>query len=96
MAGGPRDPFTTHRFLEALESSLRSVGTGTGWQPRYLVVRAGGQVIAVAPLYVKEATARASMSSTTTGPMPMSRRADDITPSCRWRCRSPRPRAGGF
>ena len=50
--GRPNDPFTTYRFLNALETS-RSVGTGTGWQPRYLVVRAGGQIIAVAPLYAK-------------------------------------------
>ena len=52
-AGGrPADPFTTHRFLSALETS-RSVGTGTGWAPRHLVARAGGAVIAVAPLYAK-------------------------------------------
>jgi uncharacterized protein len=51
--GGPQlDPFTTHRFLNALEES-GSVGTGTGWQPRYLLVRAEGQVIAAAPLYAK-------------------------------------------
>jgi predicted N-acyltransferase len=53
MEGGrPFDPFTTHRFLKALEDS-RSVGTGSGWQPRYLVARDGGMVIAVAPLYAK-------------------------------------------
>jgi hypothetical protein len=39
--GRPRDPFTTHRFLKALEDS-RSVGTGTGWQPRHLVAERGG------------------------------------------------------
>ena len=50
--GRPRDPFTTHRFLEALEDS-GSVGTGTGWQPRYLVAREAGEVFAVAPLYAK-------------------------------------------
>jgi hypothetical protein len=53
--GRPADPFTTHRFLKALEDS-RSVGTGTGWQPRHLIVRqggAGGHVIAVAPIYAK-------------------------------------------
>ena len=50
--GRPFDPFTTHRFLSALEQS-RSVGTGTGWSPRHLVARAEGQVIAVAPLYAK-------------------------------------------
>jgi predicted N-acyltransferase len=46
------DPFTTYRFLKALEDS-GSVGPGTGWEPRYLVVKEGEQVIAVAPLYAK-------------------------------------------
>jgi predicted N-acyltransferase len=50
--GRPADPFTTHRFLSALEIS-DSVGPGTGWLPRPLVARAGGQIVAVAPLYVK-------------------------------------------
>ncbi len=50
--GRPVDPFTTYRFLRALEDS-GSVGTGTGWQPRHLVARADGQVIAVAPMYAK-------------------------------------------
>ena len=50
--GRPVDPFTTHRFLKALEDS-RSVGTGTGWQPRHLVARQNGTVIAVAPAYAK-------------------------------------------
>ncbi|MCR8724863.1 GNAT family N-acetyltransferase [Frigidibacter sp. ROC022] len=50
--GRPDDPFTTYRFLAALEES-RSVGEGTGWMPRLLTVRAGGQVVAVAPSYLK-------------------------------------------
>ncbi|AVO38867.1 GNAT family N-acetyltransferase [Pukyongiella litopenaei] len=50
--GRPRDPFTTHRFLKALEES-GSVGPGTGWQPQYLVARLDGMVIACAPLYAK-------------------------------------------
>ncbi len=50
--GRPFDPFTTHRFLRALEAS-GSVGPGTGWQPQYLAVRAGGEVIGAAPLYAK-------------------------------------------
>jgi predicted N-acyltransferase len=48
----PVDPFTTHRFLKALEDS-GSVGPGTGWQPQYLTAHAGGETIAVAPLYAK-------------------------------------------
>lgn len=56
-AGAPKgaqapDPFTTYRFLKALEAS-RSVGTGTGWHPQYLAARKDGQVIAVAPMYAK-------------------------------------------
>ena len=50
--GRPADPFTTHRFLLALEES-GSVGPGTGWQPAYLVAEAAGGTIAVAPLYAK-------------------------------------------
>ncbi len=48
----PNDPFTTHRFLKALEDS-GSIGPGTGWQPQYLTARAEGQIIGVAPLYAK-------------------------------------------
>ncbi|WP_108259585.1 GNAT family N-acetyltransferase [Mangrovicoccus ximenensis] len=50
--GPPLDPFTTHRFLKALEDS-RSVGGRSGWQPRYLVVRHGTETVACAPLYAK-------------------------------------------
>ena len=53
LAGGrATDPFTTHRFLLALEQS-GSVGPGTGWQAQYMTVRKDGQVIACAPLYAK-------------------------------------------
>ncbi len=51
-AGRAIDPFTTYRFLRALEDS-GSVGTSTGWDPRYLAARQDGQLIAVAPLYGK-------------------------------------------
>ena len=50
--GRANDPFTTHRFLSALEDS-GSVGPGTGWQPHYLTAHTGGTIIACAPLYVK-------------------------------------------
>ncbi len=50
--GPPLDPFTTHRFLKALEDS-RSVGGRSGWQPRYLAVRHGAETVACAPLYAK-------------------------------------------
>ena len=48
----PNDPFTTYRFLKALEDS-NSVGPGTGWQPQYLHATLSGQTIAVAPMYAK-------------------------------------------
>jgi predicted N-acyltransferase len=51
-SGRPQDPFTTHRFLAALEAS-GSVGRNTGWGPRHLVARQAGQTIAVMPLYAK-------------------------------------------
>ncbi|MBK1634918.1 GNAT family N-acetyltransferase [Rhodovulum adriaticum] len=52
QGGPPDDPFTTHRFLKALEDS-GSVGVGTGWEPHYLTARQGGVLIGVAPLYAK-------------------------------------------
>lgn len=52
QGGHPFDPFTTHRFLLALETSS-SVGAGTGWDPHHLVARKDGQIIAAAPMYVK-------------------------------------------
>ncbi len=48
----PRDPFTTHRFLSALDRS-RSTGKGTGWTTRPLVVTEDGTPVAAMPLYVK-------------------------------------------
>ena len=45
-------PFLSHRFLLALETS-GSVGPGTGWRPAHLAARAGDRVLGVAPLYLK-------------------------------------------
>ncbi|MGR3617555.1 MAG: GNAT family N-acetyltransferase [Paracoccaceae bacterium] len=50
--GRPIDPFTTYRFLHALEAS-GSVGPGTGWQPQYLSAHLNGQIIGCAPTFVK-------------------------------------------
>ena len=50
--GRPRDPFTTHRFLSALDRS-RSTGKGSGWTTRPLVALEDGQPVAAMPLYVK-------------------------------------------
>ncbi|SOC14006.1 GNAT family N-acetyltransferase [Rhodobacter maris] len=48
----PFDPFARHRFLAALEAS-GSVGPGTGWSPQHLTASIDGQLLAVAPLYLK-------------------------------------------
>lgn len=50
--GRPIDPFTTYRFLNALEQS-GSVGPGTGWQPQYLTAYMDGMLIGCAPMYAK-------------------------------------------
>ena len=47
----PIDPFTTHRFLAALDRS-GSTGQGTGWLPRPLVLNDPAPVAAL-PIYVK-------------------------------------------
>jgi len=50
--GRPIDPFTTHRFLTALDVS-KSTGKGTGWQTHPLVLRQGGKVAGIVPVYAK-------------------------------------------
>lgn len=50
-AGRAIDPFTTHRFLTALEVS-HSTGKGTGWSPHPLILR-DKTAVAALPLYVK-------------------------------------------
>lgn len=50
---GADNPFVSHAFLNALETS-GSVGRGTGWLPQHLVLEDdAGDLKAVAPLYVK-------------------------------------------
>lgn len=48
----PVDPFTTYRFLKALEQS-GSVGKDTGWIPYYMTAHLDDVVIGCAPLYLK-------------------------------------------
>lgn len=48
----PIDPFTTFRFLFALEES-KSVGHGTGWIPYYFIARQDNEIIGVMPFYLK-------------------------------------------
>ncbi|MEM7177507.1 MAG: GNAT family N-acetyltransferase [Pseudomonadota bacterium] len=50
--GPPVDPFTTHRFLMALEESGSAVAR-TGWGSRHLVARMGAEAVGVMPLYLK-------------------------------------------
>ncbi len=50
--GRPVDPFTTYRFLSALELS-GSTGTGTGWTAHPLVLREEGRLVAAVPMYAK-------------------------------------------
>jgi predicted N-acyltransferase len=45
-------PFVRHEFLAALEHA-RCVGTGTGWQPRHVLVRRGTRLVGAMPLYEK-------------------------------------------
>ena len=46
------NPFITHAFLSALESS-KSVGARTGWVPTHLLVERAGRLQAAAPCYLK-------------------------------------------
>jgi uncharacterized protein len=51
--GNTPNPFVSHEFLSSLEAS-QSVGGRTGWQPRHLLAEdAGGELVGVAPCYVK-------------------------------------------
>ena len=47
-----RYPFLRHQFLLGLETT-ECTTAGTGWQPCHLVLRAGEQIAAVMPLYLK-------------------------------------------
>jgi predicted N-acyltransferase len=46
------NPFLSHEFFTALEQS-RSATPRSGWGPRHLVARRGGEVIGVVPAYLK-------------------------------------------
>ncbi len=50
--GRPENPFVTHRFLMALESS-GSTGKGTGWSPHPLLLTDAGRPVAALPMFVK-------------------------------------------
>jgi predicted N-acyltransferase len=46
------NPFVAHAFLKALEDA-GTVGGRTGWTPRHLVLRVGGEIKGCAPCYLK-------------------------------------------
>jgi predicted N-acyltransferase len=50
--GGGAHPFARHEFLAALEHA-GCVGSGTGWQPRYLALRDGAGLAGAAAAYLK-------------------------------------------
>ena len=49
---GPDNPFVSYGFLSAVEDS-GSANARTGWLPQHAVLRDGGAVVAVAPMYAK-------------------------------------------
>ena len=49
---GQNDPFMTHAFLSALETS-GSATTDTGWLPVHVLCRRNGTLVGAAPLYLK-------------------------------------------
>ncbi len=52
ISGERFNPFITHAFLHALESS-GSVGGKTGWRPAHVLVEDAGRLVATAPTYLK-------------------------------------------
>jgi predicted N-acyltransferase len=52
LAAGDGNPFLSYAFLHALHES-GSASADTGWQPQYLAVHEGAQLVAAMPLYVK-------------------------------------------
>ena len=50
--GRALSPFTTHRFLRALEQSA-SVSASAGWAPHHLVASIEDRILGVMPLYLK-------------------------------------------
>ena len=51
-SGASATPFMRHEYLLALHES-GSATARTGWMPQFIEVRAGGELIAACPLYLK-------------------------------------------
>ncbi len=49
---GVYNPFVSHAFFSALEASGSAIAR-TGWAPRHLVARMGGQAVGIVPSYLK-------------------------------------------
>ena len=90
------NPFLSHHFLSALETS-KSVGGRSGWQVQHVLVKAAdGTVLAAAPCYLKSHS-RGEYVFDPAGRKPMCAPAAAIIRSCRSRCRlRPRPAAGSW
>lgn len=52
MAGAPTNPFVSHAFLKALESSM-SATPDAGWTPSHIVLEEAGVIVGAAPVYIK-------------------------------------------
>lgn len=50
--GAPENPFVSHAFLKALETS-KSVSPDAGWTPRHIAIKKDGRLVGAAPAYVK-------------------------------------------
>ncbi len=48
-----RNPFVSHAFLKALETS-GSVGYGTGWRAAHIVLEENGEIVGATPTYLKD------------------------------------------
>ena len=51
-APGSQNPFVDYRFLSALADS-GSIGQSTGWEPRFILLERGGELVGAAPLFEK-------------------------------------------
>jgi predicted N-acyltransferase len=51
-APGGSNPFVDYRFLKALEES-GSIGGSTGWEPRFVLLERGDDLVGAAPLFEK-------------------------------------------
>ena len=82
------NPFVAHAFLKALEDA-GTVGGRTGWTPRHLVLKIGGEIKGCAPCYLKSHSQGEYMFDHGWADA-FSRPVVATIPSCRSPCRSRR------